>query len=189
MEDCQHRFCGAEVLLPGLEVFTCGFHVFHCTPSTACQSPSACMITRSSAYAYFLETVMGRSEMWMLKRRGAVTDPSGTPFLRYRNLFRMPFLVVRVKLQLPTISMIMWTMCLSGSSCSSLQVRRRCHTVSWAAVRSTNTPLAFLAEKLFSMSCVSRVTWSTADLPCQESTYSWGSNGFVKGRHSRDSGR
>jgi len=33
------------------------------TPSTACQSPSACMIARSSAYAYFLETVIGRSEM------------------------------------------------------------------------------------------------------------------------------
>jgi len=31
------------------------------TPSTACQSPSACMIARSSAY--FLETVIGRSEM------------------------------------------------------------------------------------------------------------------------------
>ena len=33
------------------------------TPSTACQSPSACMIAGSSAYAYFLETVVGRSEM------------------------------------------------------------------------------------------------------------------------------
>jgi len=33
------------------------------TPSTACQSPSACMIARSSAYAYFLEMVVGRSEM------------------------------------------------------------------------------------------------------------------------------
>jgi len=33
------------------------------TPSTACQSPSACMIARSSLYAYFLETVVGRSEM------------------------------------------------------------------------------------------------------------------------------
>jgi len=32
------------------------------TPSTARQSPSACMIARSSAYAYFLETVVGRSE-------------------------------------------------------------------------------------------------------------------------------
>ena len=30
-------------------------------PSTASQSPSACMIARSSAYAYFLEMVAGRS--------------------------------------------------------------------------------------------------------------------------------
>jgi len=34
------------------------------TPSTACQSPSACMVARSSAYAYSLETVVGRSEMY-----------------------------------------------------------------------------------------------------------------------------
>ena len=40
------------------------------TPSTACLSPSACRIDRSSAYAYFLETVVGRSEM-VLKRKGA----------------------------------------------------------------------------------------------------------------------
>ena len=32
-------------------------------PSTACQSLSACMIARSSAYAYFLEMVVGRSEV------------------------------------------------------------------------------------------------------------------------------
>jgi len=32
-------------------------------PSTASQSPSACMIDRSSANAYFLETVAGRSEV------------------------------------------------------------------------------------------------------------------------------
>jgi len=50
------------------------------------ESPSTCMITRSSAYAYFLETVVGRSEMYLLKRRGARTDPCGTPFLRRRNL-------------------------------------------------------------------------------------------------------
>jgi len=31
------------------------------TPSTACQSPSACMIARSSAY--FLEAVVGRSDI------------------------------------------------------------------------------------------------------------------------------
>ena len=34
------------------------------TPSTACQSPSACMIARSSTYAYFLEKVVGKSELY-----------------------------------------------------------------------------------------------------------------------------
>ena len=33
------------------------------TPSHACQSPSACMIARLLAYAYFLETVAGKSEV------------------------------------------------------------------------------------------------------------------------------
>jgi len=46
----------------------------------------------------------------MLKRRGARTDPCGMPFLRFRNLLLLPFLVARVKLRLPTISMIMRTM-------------------------------------------------------------------------------
>ena len=32
------------------------------TPSTAFQCRPACMIARSSAYAYYLETVVGRSE-------------------------------------------------------------------------------------------------------------------------------
>jgi len=92
-------------------------------PSTACQSPWACMIARSSAYAYFLEMVVGRSEIYMLNSRGARTDLCGTPFLRRRNLLLWPFPVARVKLRLPTISMIMWTMCLIGSNCISLQVR------------------------------------------------------------------
>ena len=39
------------------------------TPSTTSQSPSACMIARSTAYAYFLEMVVDRSEMQILKRR------------------------------------------------------------------------------------------------------------------------
>jgi len=98
-------------------------------PSTACQSPSACMMARSSAYEKFLEMVVGRSEMQMLNSRGARTDPCGIPFLRRRNLLLWQFPVVRVKLRLPTISLIMWTMCLSGSNCSSLQVRPWCHTV------------------------------------------------------------
>jgi len=51
-------------------------------PSTACHAVSMSMhdCYRSSAYAYILETVVGRSEMYMLKRRGARTDPCGTPF-------------------------------------------------------------------------------------------------------------
>jgi len=61
----------------------------------------------SSAYAYFLETVVGRSEMWMLKRRGARTDPCVTTFLRRRDLLLLLFPVVRVNLRLLTISMIM----------------------------------------------------------------------------------
>ena len=47
------------------------------TPSIACQSQLACMIARSSVYAYFLETMFGRSEMEMLKRRDARMDPGG----------------------------------------------------------------------------------------------------------------
>jgi len=36
------------------------------TPSIACQSASVCMIGRSSAHAYILETVVGRLEMWVV---------------------------------------------------------------------------------------------------------------------------
>jgi len=99
-------------------------------PSTACQSPSACMIARSSAYAYFLEMVVGRLEMQRFNSNGSRTDPCGTSFLRRPNVFLWPFPVVRVKLRLPAISMIMWTMCQSVSNRSSLQVRPRSHTVS-----------------------------------------------------------
>ena len=120
-------------------VLSFSFQVWRCSPSvalsllsapsTACQSPSAYMLAGSSAYAYFLEMVVGRSDMQMLKRRYTRTDQCGIPFLRCRYLVFWPFLVVKVKLWLPTISMMMWTMCLSGSNCSSLQVRPWCHTV------------------------------------------------------------
>jgi len=66
--------------------------------------------------------------MWMLKRKGARTDPYGTPFLKHRNLHRLPLPLVRVKLRLPYMSMIMWTMCLSGSNRSCFQARPRCHS-------------------------------------------------------------
>jgi len=58
-----------------------------------------------------------------LKRRGARTDPRGTPLLRRRNLLRLLLAVVRVNLILPTSSMIKRTMCLSGSNRSNLQVQ------------------------------------------------------------------
>ena len=51
------------------------------TPSTDCQSLSACMIAGSSAYACVLETVVGESEMQVLKRRGTKTDPCGTQLI------------------------------------------------------------------------------------------------------------
>jgi len=53
-----------------------------------------------------------------------------TPFLRRRTLVRLTLPVVRVKLRLSTISVIMRTMCLSGSRRSSLQMRPWYHTVS-----------------------------------------------------------
>jgi len=105
------------------------------------------MIARSSAYVFFLETVVGKSDMYVEEKGRQRTDPCGTPFLRRRNLLRLPFPVVRVKLRLPTISMVMWAMCLSGSHCSSLHVRPQCHTVLKAAVRSTYTAPAFFSWK------------------------------------------
>ena len=68
LEDCQHRFCSAELQLPGLEVFTYGRHVF-AEHNFHCLSPSECMIARSSANAHFLETVFGKSGIDVEKKR------------------------------------------------------------------------------------------------------------------------
>jgi len=62
--------------------------------------------------------------------RSTKTDPCGMPFLRRRKLFRLFATSSKVMLRLPTSSMIMRTLCLSGSNCSNLQVTPRCHTVS-----------------------------------------------------------
>jgi len=149
------------------------------TPSTACQSLSACMIARLSAYAFFLETVVGRSEIQMLKRRGARTDPYGTPFLRRRNLLRVPFPVLRVKLQLPT-SPWSYGACVYQvaipAACWWGHDAIQCRRLLWH--RQTQLrPSSFLAEKLSSMSCVSRVTWSTVNLPCRKLACSCRNNG------------
>jgi len=62
MEDRQHCFCSAELWIPGLNVFIVAMSLLS-TPSTACLSPSSCMIGSLSAYAYFLEMVVGKSEV------------------------------------------------------------------------------------------------------------------------------
>jgi len=138
-----------------LEVFTFCRHAF-AEHSTYChQSPLACTIAGSWAYAYFLDTVVGKSELvYMLKGRGVRTDHCRTSFLRRRDLLRLLLPLERVKLRLPTNSMIMRNKCLSGSNHSNLEVRLRCHTVLQAAVRSTNTTPAFLAEDLSAMFCM-----------------------------------
>ena len=97
--------------------------------------------------------------VYMLKRRGAKTDPCGKPFFRHQSLLGLLSSVVRMKLLFRTSSMIIRVMCLSGRSLSSLQVRPRCQTVSSAAVRSINTaPAFFFASNEFSMFCVSKTT-------------------------------
>jgi len=63
------------------QVFGSGYRTAHGFLSLT--PPSACMIAKSSAYAYFLEMVLGRSEMLMLKRKGSRTDPCGMPLLRH----------------------------------------------------------------------------------------------------------
>ena len=60
---------------------------------------------------------------------GVKLDRSLT-FLRRRSLLCLLSPVIRVKLRFRTSSIIILTMCLSGSSLSSLQVRPWCQTVS-----------------------------------------------------------
>jgi len=91
---------------PVFEVLSFNFHVWRysptvamsllSTPSTLYQSPSACMIARSSVYAYFLETVVVRGVD--VEEKGYKKRPYGMPFLRRRNLLGLPLAVVRVKL-------------------------------------------------------------------------------------------
>jgi len=68
--------------------------------------PSSAPVARSSVYAYFLEMVVGKSKVWMLKTKISRSDLSGSPFLRCRNLLHLFLTVARVKLRLSTSSMI-----------------------------------------------------------------------------------
>jgi len=66
----------------------------------------------------------------MFKRRGASPDPCRTPILRLGNLFRLPLAMERVKMQLPTSSMVKRNTRLSGSNHSNLQVQAALNAVS-----------------------------------------------------------
>ena len=82
------------------------------------------------------------------------------------SLLRCPSLVCTTKLRFDNISMMKPTTCLSGMVQISFRLSPRCHTVSYAAVKSRNTTPAFsLCSKLSTMYWVSSITWPTVDLP------------------------
>ena len=130
MKGRRHRLSVAELQPPSLEIAESVVMSWLRVPSKVFQSFEVCINARSSAYAYFWEIVEGRSYVQMLKRRGAKTDPCGRPFRKRRNLLRLLSPMERVKLLFRISSIIIWIMCLSGTSLSSLQVRPRCQTVS-----------------------------------------------------------
>ena len=108
---------------------------------------------------FWYDSTLGMNPTSTNYEADALTTTPSRRFFRRRNLLRLLSPVVRVKLLFRTSSMITRTMCLSGRNLSSLQVRPQCQTVSYAAVRSTNTaPAFFLASKESSMFCVSRTT-------------------------------
>ena len=139
--------------------------------STACQSPSACMIARSSAYAYFLEMVVGKSEMLMLKRRGARTDHCGTPFLRRRNLLRLPFPVVRLKLRKLPLNRL-------HDHASLHQLRGDGVCRDWAQVRRASRPGSEFADRVPHL-------WPVREKPMELRTSSHRSSLFCSSQDSR----
>ena len=103
----------------------------------------------------------------------------GTPFPSLLSLPRCPSLVLSAKLRFEISSTMRCTICLSGSIRRSFRVNSRCHTVSYAVVRSTRTtPAVSFASKQSSMSYVSRVTRFTVDRPLRKPACSWGSWGW-----------
>ena len=81
-------------------------------------------------YAYFCEVDVGRSLVFVLYRRESKADPCGMAFLRHHILLHVPLPVMRIKLQFVTSSMIILTMCPSGSRQKSLRVEPWCHMIS-----------------------------------------------------------
>jgi len=96
MEDCRHRFCRLSfTFLVWTSSPTVAMSLLS-SPSTACQSPSACVVATLSTWAY---TFWRR---WLAGQRcrywngGVPGQIRGTPFLRRLNLLRVPFPVVRI---------------------------------------------------------------------------------------------
>jgi len=180
VENCRHRFYSrrTETQLPGLQVFTYGClvfaqHSFHCLSISIsmhdCQIIGMCIVCGDGVWQFRDVDV----------KKGFQDESLWDAVLEASQPALLPLPVVRVKLRLPTISMIMRTVCLSGKNRTSLQVRLRCHAVSQAAVRSSNTsPAFFLAAKLSTMSYVSRVSWFTVDFPCRKPACSVRSSGW-----------
>ena len=100
------------------------------------------IIIRLSGYANFFCSG-GRKVIWVR------VNSCRTPFIRHLNLLLRWVPVVRVKLQLYISSIIRFSICLSGTNRNSLQERQWCHTVSYAAVKSTNTTPAFFRPRSY----------------------------------------
>jgi len=125
VEHCLHRFCCVELKLPPLEVFTYGCYGLYSArlPQFVSHYHHAWLIVRQRMRTFWRLWLAGQTcNCW--GERDARKNSCGKPFLMHRSVFRLPFSVVRVKLRLPTIPMIMRTMCLSGSNSNSLQMRR-----------------------------------------------------------------
>ena len=111
----------------------------------------------------------------MLKKV-AKTNLCGTFVFRRRSLLCLLSRTVKIKRRFWTSSIIILTMCLSGRSRGSLQVRPQCQTVSYTAVRLTYaTPTFFVASKESLMFWVSSTISSTVNFPRLNPTGSLGS--------------
>jgi len=107
-------------------------------------------------------------------RRGARTNPCGTPFLSHRNLLLLLFpvggkgeaaIANHLHDHVNHVSMMQQLKQLAGEAAVPYSVVGCCEV-------DNTAPALFLAKNLSLMSCVSRVTWSTVHLPCRMSACS-----------------
>jgi len=96
------------------------------TPSTACQSPSVCMIARSSTYAYFLETVVWQVGGVDVEEKGRQDRSLWDAFMRHHSM--LSFTISGGKRKAAITNHLHDHV--DHVSCSRLQVMLRCYTVS-----------------------------------------------------------